>query len=265
MRTDSKILNEDEPKNPDRSVSRTSKTISSLPKMSAVVKGKDRDRKPWSETAEITNLSSGGAGFFMSACCEAGSLVSLIMPMPPHMRKYDHDKRLYRVWGLVQYCYQTGGDEPSGFHVGVALIGKDAPESYSEQPNQSYRICGMDRGGLWKVEELERSFKKRSSVRYWNSIETSLFQLDDDNHSISTEKTVTENISESGASVYSNLRVSVGDRIKFQTSCPAFSSLSIVRYRRIGVDDRTRIHLEFVENSFPILDIDAPIEQEGEH
>jgi len=234
-------------------------------KLSAVIKGKDRNLKPWSETAEVTSLSSSGAGVFVTVPCEVGCLVSLLLPMPVSLRKYDHEKRLYRVWGLVQHCYEAGGDDSAGFHVGVALIGKDAPESNLVQPNRSYRVSGMDRNGLWKVEELERSFMKRSSVRYWNSIETSLQQLDDALHIISAEKTVTENISETGASVFSDLRISVGDRIKFVSSVPAFSSLSVVRHRRIGIDDRTRIHLEFVEKYFPILEIESPVEEAGEH
>jgi hypothetical protein len=181
------------------------------------------------------------------------------------MRRYDQEKRLYRVWGLVQHCYEAGGEGSSGFHVGVALIGKEAPDSYAVRPNQCYRVSGMARNGLWKVEELEQTFKTRSSIRYWNSIETSLYQLDDQQHPIAAEKTVTENISETGALVFSDLRVAAGDRIKFQTNSPPFSSLCIVRHRRIGADDRTRIHLEFVDNSFPILEIEAPIEEEGEH
>ena len=138
--------------------------------------------------------------------------------MPVGLRKYDHEKRLYRVWGLVQHCYEAGGDNSTGFHVGVALIGKEAPESNLSQPNQPYRVSGMDRNGLWKVEELERSFRKRSSMRYWNAIEASLYQLDEELHHISAEKTITENISETGASVFSELRIAVGDRIKF-VSC----------------------------------------------
>ena len=234
-------------------------------KMTVVVKGKDDNFRPWSETAEITSLSSSGAGFFMPRACEAGRLLSLIMPMPQHMRKYDQDKKLYRIWGLVQHCYESGGDDQAGFHVGVTLIGKDAPEGYANHPNRSYRVGGMHRNGLWKVEELERNFQKRSAIRYWNSIETNLYQLDDKNEPTVTEKSVTENISETGASIFSGLRVSVGDAIKFQTVSPSFSSLCVVRSRRIGVDDRTRIHVEFIENSFPILEIEAPIEEVGEH
>jgi hypothetical protein len=244
-----------------RKVARTA----NVPKISVVVKGKDEGLKPWSETAEVTSLSTSGAGLFMKAECPVGRLVALMMPMPLHLRRYDQDKRLYRVWGLVQYCYEAGGDEQAGFHAGVALIGKDAPSSYGRNPMTSYRVCGMDKNGLWKIEELETSFKQRASTRYWNSLDVSLYQLDDEQHSIAAENTVTENISETGALVFSELRVSVGDRIKLQSNSPPFSSLSIVRHRRLGADDRHRIHLEFVENNFPILEIEAPIEEDGEH
>jgi hypothetical protein len=265
MRTDPKIdISDLTTGHDDVGRPKSARSVSSLA-ISAVVKGKDEKFKPWSETASVTSLSSSGAGFFITAPCVVGQLVSLIMPMPAQYRKYDHDKRLYRVWGLVQYCYEAGGDESAGFHVGVALIGKDAPESYTRRSQQCYRVSGMDRNGLWKIEELEQTFKQRSSVRYWNSIDVSLFQIDDEQRSIASEKTVTENISETGALVFSELRVAVGDRIKLQSSSPPFSGLCVVRHRRIGVDDRTRLHLEFVETAFPILEIEAPIEEDGEH
>src|SRR5262249_12478253 len=146
------------------------------PKLTAVVKGRDARKKPWSDTAEVTSLSNNGAGLFMDQECIVGRLVSLIMPMPEDMRCYDHDKRFYRIWGLVQYCYRAGGDQEPGFHVGVALIGKDAPESYTRNALQSYRIIGSDRSGLWKVEELDTSFEPRKSPRQWRSVDVRLFR-----------------------------------------------------------------------------------------
>jgi len=226
----------------------------SKPKLTAVVKGKDEKFQAWSESSQVTSLSSSGAGMFIPVPCPVGRLVSLMLPMPAEMRRYDLDKRLYRVWGLVQYCHESVNG-PAGYHVGVALIGKDAPESYTQDPMQSYRVCGMRKSGLWKIEELDTSFTQRASARYWNSIEGSIVLLDDAMRSKGQENVVTENVSESGAAVFSELRVAVGDRIKFQTHSPQFSSLSVVRDRRIGVDDRMRIHLEFVENPYPILEI----------
>jgi hypothetical protein len=226
----------------------------SKPNLTAIVKGKDEKFTAWSENSEVTSLSSSGAGIFIPVPCPVGCIVSLMLPMPAEMRRYDLDKRLYRVWGLVQYCH-AAVNGPAGYHVGVALIGKDAPESYAKNPMQSYRVCGMRKSGLWKIEELDNSFKQRTSARYWNSIEGLIVLLDDAMKSREQENVVTENISESGAAVFSELRVAVGDRIKFQTHSPLFSSLSVVRDRRIGVDDRMRIHLEFVENPYPILEI----------
>jgi len=226
----------------------------SKPNLTAVVKGKDEKFKAWSESSEVTSLSSSGAGLFIPVPCPIGRLVSLMLPMPLEMRRYDLEKRLYRVWGLVQYCHEAVNG-PAGYHVGVALIGKDAPESYTQDPMQSYRVCGMRKSGLWKIEELDNSFQQRTSARYWNSIDGTISLMDDKMKSRAQESVVTENISESGAAVFSELRVAVGDRIKFQTHSPSFSSLSVVRDRRIGVDDRMRIHLEFVENPFPILEI----------
>lgn len=230
--------------------------------LTAVIKGKDEKFASWSESAEVTSLSSSGAGLFLPVACSVGRLVSLMLAMPPLLRRYDHDKKLYRVWGLVQYCYEAGG-ESSGFHVGVALIGKDAPESYSQDPMQSYRVCGTRKNGLWRIDELDTSFKQRASARYWNSIEGSIFLLDDEMHSKAQQDVVTENISETGAAVFSDLRVAVGDRIRFRTTAPSFSSLSVVRDRRIGIDDRMRIHLEFVENAFPILELKEKRETKG--
>ena len=235
------------------------------PATNFVVKGKDSKLRPWSESAKLESLSGSGAGFLISEECLVGRLVSLILPMPKHLRRYDADKRLYRVWGLVQYCYKAADDSAAGFHAGVAFIGKDAPESYVKDPMHSYRVCGVDRNGLWKIEELENPFKQRSSVRYRNSLEVSIYQLDENQRSIAGEQTVTENISESGALVFSDLRLSVGDSVKFQSNSPAFSSICIVRHRRIGLDDRMRLHLEFVDNSFPVAEIEAPIEEAGEH
>lgn len=264
-RTDTRFLPNDDWQAADRFESSKKVRVAQPPlNLTAVIKGREKNFHPWSKTAQVESLSNSGAGFFLSRRCEVGRLVSLIMAMPAHLRRYDHEKKLYRIWGLVQYCYEAGGEDAAGFHIGVALVGRNAPKSYQKNPAQSYRISGMDKNGLWYIEAQETSFKQRTSTRYWNSIEASLCQLNDEQRSIATEKTVTENVSESGASVFSELRVAVGDRIRFQSSSPAFSSLSVVRHRSIGIDDRTRVHIEFVDSPFPVFQIEAPIEKAEE-
>ena len=170
-----------------------------VPKLSVVIKGKDAKFRAWSDTATLTSLSSSGAGLFLGRECPVGCLISLMLPMPTHLRRYDHDKRFYRVWGLVQHCYEAGGSDEAGFHVGVALIGRDAPESYMHNPAQCYRVARYGPQRPMEGRGAGNHLQKRGAVRYWNSIEASLYQLDDELRSVAAEQTVTENISESGA------------------------------------------------------------------
>ena len=226
-----------------------------LSDLAAIIKGKDSVASAWTETAELTSLSKNAAGFFLPRSCMAGRLLSLMLPMPNHLRCYDHDKKLYRMWGLVQHCYESAENENDGYHIGVAFIGRDAPESYYRNPAQSYRIVGLGKDGLWRIDEFETAFVARKDLRYWVPIEASIFLLDKDLKTIADDEVRSENISKTGVSVFSNLRVKVGDRIKFASKTPTFSTIAIVKNRRIGPDDRTRIHLEFVDGDFPVTEI----------
>lgn len=227
------------------------------PDLVAIIKGKESAATSWTETAELTSLSKNAAGFFLPRSCTAGRLLSLMLPMPSQLRCYDHDKKLYRMWGLVQHCYESTENENDGYHIGVAFIGKDAPVSYYRNPAQSYRVVGLGKDGLWRIDEFETAFIARKNLRYWVPIEASIFLLDNDLKTIADDEVRSENISKTGVSVFSKLRVKIGDRIKFASRNPAFSTVAIVRNRRIGPDDRTRIHLEFVEDDFPVTKIES--------
>ncbi|MBA2378565.1 MAG: PilZ domain-containing protein [Blastocatellia bacterium] len=217
----------------------------------AIIKSKTADGEPWKELADVINLSATGAGLYMPRACKVGSLISLMIPMPAHLRCYDYEKDFYRVWGLVQHC-QKLADAALGYHVGVAFIGKDAPESYNSDPEQNFRITGMTEEGLWRVDSVETEFRKRRHVRYWQEIDLYLAMLDPKMASGKGERTVTENISKSGASVFSKLDLNVGDRVKFISERFNFSGLAVVCNRNVGPDKRPRVHLEFVEEQFPI-------------
>ena len=79
-------------------------------------------------------MSRSGAGFYLDRKCEVGRLISLTMPMPKHLRCYDFEKELYRVWGLVQHCSPATGGADSAFHVGVAFAGKNRRRAITKIP-----------------------------------------------------------------------------------------------------------------------------------
>jgi hypothetical protein len=148
--------------------------------------------------------------------------------------------------------------------VGVAFIGKHAPESYRKDPKQNYRISGVGEDGMWSVEEAKTAFKKRADVRFWKPGELCLALIDTKDGSTGGERTIAENVSRSGAAVFTTLDVGIGDRVKFISEEFDFSGLAVVCDRQVGDDDRTRLHLKFVESTFPVeilMNPDVVVEQ----
>ena len=182
--------------------------------LQTVVSGIGADNEQWKEVADIFSYTASGMGFYMPRDCEVGHLISLMIPMPSYLRCYDHDEEFYQVWGLVQFCHTATHEDAPTFQVGVAFIGKIPPASYSANPGQNYRICGMNEMGLWSVTESESRFIQRRELRYWKKVDVYLALIDGRRESIGGERITTENISKSGAAVITSLDLKVGDRIE---------------------------------------------------
>ncbi len=219
----------------------------------AVIKGKDKGDRQWKEVADLLTFSPTGSSFYLPRQREVGTLLSLMITLPVHMRCYDFQKESYRVWGLVQHCesVMTENDEQS-FHIGVAFIGKHCPESYRKNPLQHYRISGVDELGMWKVEETKTPFKKREDLRFWTQLELYLALIDTKEGSTGGERTTSENVSRSGASVFTTMNVNIGDRVKFISAEYDFSGLAVVCNTQTADDGRKKLHLKFIQNTFPV-------------
>jgi hypothetical protein len=243
--------------------------------LSTVVKGKVNSAEAWKEVTEIKSVSRTGAGFSLERECQIGQLLSLLIPLPTNLRCYDEDKELYRVWGLIQHCSHYSDESGSGYHIGVAFVGRNAPASYRQDPEQSYKISGMSEAGLWKISEATRPFVHRKTPRYWASVEVSLsvydFQEVDDFEDSEQEVvnepeiTITENISLNGALVFSKLNVDIGDCINFVSSEYEFTTLAMVRNRTWDGKTMPKVHLEFISQQFPIHKMHDPIEEAREN
>jgi hypothetical protein len=225
---------------------------------SAMVKGKNKEGQPWTESTELINVSRTGAGFYLEEQCHIGQLVSLMIPMPRNLRCYDREKELYRVWGLVQHSYLVSGESKHSnqYHVGIAFIGKHVPESYHQNKFQSYRIVGINQDGLWKVIETQAPFVTRRYQRFQIASEVVLQVMDKKGRVFAEEKTVTENISQRGAALFSELDVCVGECIRFDCRDLNFTVLAVVRSHKYIDHGVRRLHLEFIDDDFPIRDVD---------
>lgn len=240
---------------------RTIKRSSSA--LSAVVKGRESSEDFWKEDTEIVTVSRLGASFNLDRECAVGRIVSMLTRMPAEYRCYDKDTNLYRIWGLVQHCSPV--NQNTAFQIGIAFIGKYAPESYFVDPLKTYRIVGMDEFGMWNVGETQAPFLSRTHHRFPAAIEVRVAVLDaDGKESAVDEEALTENVSAGGASVFSALEVESGGAVKFICDSPSFTSLSVVRNRQRREGGRITLHLQFTEEEFPVNELNVPYEEDEE-
>src|SRR5215470_7738843 len=68
---------------------------------SAVLKIRENRVKVRTESVHVVSASAGGVGFYSEQKCSVGQIVSLMMEMPSDLRRFDLDKKFYKVWALV--------------------------------------------------------------------------------------------------------------------------------------------------------------------
>lgn len=229
------------------------------------VEGKDSRAEAWEEITRLKDISAFGAGFTLKRPVKRGRLILLTLPMPRKMRCFDYLESQYRVWSIVRRCVKAEGRADAGkFFIGVAFVGRVPPKSYLEDPAIIYEIVDRGDEGLWQIttadsEPVEDHLPKedRRHSRYEIPISLTVEVLDEEGRLIKREETVTENISLSGAAVFSSIELEVGSFIKI--SCPQYetSMRAVVRGKRLGPDGIPRLHIEFIDEYFPLEGIES--------
>ncbi len=222
-----------------------------------VVQVKECDSKSWKEVTDVTTVSRNGAGFTLSRPCHVGRLITLVMPLDIELRAYDHDSEVYPVMGIVQYCNAATVNGETVYHVGVGFVGKQIPESFKSNPEQSYRINGMTKEGLWEISESESQFKNRKKPRYWVSMGISISLIQRADITNTKEETYTKNIGAGGMSVACTLAAKVGDKVKVAVRELDFYAIAVVRNRKTEEEETPTLHLEFLDAQFPVEKIIA--------
>jgi len=234
------------------------KDVRIITELDCIVQGYDEGGQPWKEVTRVISTSRSGAGFTLTRSCRVGRLVKLVTAYPVELRAYDQDEELYPVVGLIQYCQESKEGGGGQYNVGVAFVGKHIPESFTNNPSQSYRISGSNELGMWSITEAQTDFKSRSGPRFRTEINVTISTIKKDRSSRSQkEETVTNDISSSGASVFCSLDVQVGDRVKFASKEHNFYAIATVRNRRERKGKASTLHLEFLEHAYPVEKIPA--------
>ena len=229
------------------------------------VESRINDTLSWNEITRLTDISAFGAGFNLKHNVQCGRLLQMTMPMPRQMRCYDYTEPQYRVWGLVRSCITKENltVEENPHAIGVAFIGKKPPLSYFDDPGKFYEISHQEDDKLWRVvEAADESNRKvplkdlRRHSRLAIPTDIMLEKLDADGNVTASEPTVTENLSLSGAAIFSTLPTEVGDFVRVTSHQYDVSIISVVRAIRLGQDGIPRLHVEFVDRFFPLEGIE---------
>lgn len=211
----------------------------------------------WTELTRLIDLTPFGAGFTLTRPVDTGRLLHLQMPMPRALRCFDHIEDQYRVYALVRRL-KLAGEGAAGtqlFELGVAFVGKHPPASYKENPETRYEIeqgsAGWELGRTHDHKE-GRSYVESRQTRLTLPIEVIVEVLDEHGAVVESEQTVTENISRSGASVFTSLKIDRGRFVRLRSARFTLAVLSVVRGRRKGADNIDRLHLEFIDRAWPL-------------
>ena len=211
----------------------------------------------WTEVTRLIDVTPFGAGFSLKRPVEKGRLVHMTIPMPRQLRVFDHVEDQYRVWAVVRYIRPgaPAQGKAASFEVGVAFIGKQPPRSYDENPSKRYEVSAFT-GQLttieeWVAVELTAS-DNRTQTRHNIPVDMLLETLNEKGEVDFSEQTVTENISQKGAAIYTSLTLSAGRFIRLSSEQYKISVYAAVRGASMGPAGVPRIHVEFIDREWPL-------------
>lgn len=214
----------------------------------------------WNEVTRLNDVSAFGAGFNLSRPVKRGRLLQMTIPMPRKLRSFDFTEPQYKVWGLVRSCITRKNKlSPDTYAVGTAFIGKHPPKNYYNDPAMLFDISHRNDGTMWQVinaqsnpDESHLPKELRRHSRYSIPANVIVEIVDGEGNVLASEPTVTENLSLSGAAIFTTLAAEVGSFVRIKSEQYNVSIIAIVRGRRNGQDGIPRLHIEFVDRFFPL-------------
>ena len=214
----------------------------------------------WVEITRLINVTPFGAGFTLKRPIERGRLIHMTIPMPRQLRVFDHLEDQYRVWALVRYVRPVSDTDGKRvvFEIGVAFVGKRAPKSFEADPTRRYEIATSvteTRPLLADPDEVVgplTSRDKRAFTRHNIAVDMFLEIFDEKGNVKASEETVTEDISQQGATIFTSLSVDDGRFIRLTSQQFQITAYAVVRSQAKGADGVPRIHVEFIDREWPL-------------
>ncbi len=230
------------------------------------VRGRESTTHEWMEVTHVQDVTAFGARFSLMHPTEPGRVLHLTLPMPRQLRSYDWSEDQYQVWTLVRHVHlvtptPTIQSTPTPttlpqFEIGVAFIGARPPGQYERDPSRRYQVATLAESGMWTVREIapppNPKGPRADDTRLTLMTEVVIELFNETGQIVASENTVSENISRRGAAVYTQMRVELGRFVRLSSSRDKVSRLAAVRACRPGPDGVYRMHLEFLDGTWPL-------------
>ena len=215
------------------------------------VRGDECAGAEWTQLTRFVNANQIGARFALTHPVELGRLVHITSKLPGQLRCFDFDAPEYSVWAIVTNIDFIQTPPNLRLEVGVAFIGPRPPDGYRANPSQLYRIAEAPTPyRLWTICEHppeDAPSATRLTTRHPVALELELQTFAVKGQPAQSETTVTENLSYTGAAVYTSLNLARGRFVNLVNRRYKLSLLAVVRTQRLGADGQIRLHLEFVD------------------
>ncbi|CAN5677390.1 hypothetical protein BH18ACI4_BH18ACI4_24730 [soil metagenome] len=211
----------------------------------------------WEESTRLIDVTPFGAGFTLKHPVEKGRLLHMTTAMPRQLRVFDHVEDQYKIWALVRYvrCLPSEADQAPAFRVGVAFVGKHPPKSYQENPAKRYQIAAsatdtitLEDADQWAASSADH----RQHTRHNIAVDMLLETLDERGEVELSENTVTEDINQTGASLFTGLNIPAGRFVRLTSQQFRLTLFAAVRSTSMGTDGIRRIHLAFIGREWPL-------------
>lgn len=214
----------------------------------------------WTEITRLHDVSAFGAGFNLKRPVKRGRLLKMTMPLPRQLRVYDFIEPQYQIWGLVRRCVkpekETG--EAEHYALGVAFIGKHPPAGFEENPAKLYDITHHEKG-LWEVkdadvgaDETHLPQHQRRHSRFSIPLTLQIERIDGEGSITASDYAVTENLSLGGAALITTMDLEIGSFVRVISEQYDAAIISVVRGKRPGANGIPRVHIEFIDQFFPL-------------
>jgi hypothetical protein len=165
-------------------------------------------------------VSEGGCAFRLGTTVSTGQVLSIRLPLPRVLRRYDQVKPMYETYALVRSVQLSGGP----LRVGVSFLGRVPPRGYADHPGARF------------LPERRRFRRENRYLKVRLIAEGS-----------APERTVVENVSREGARVMTALGLAVGDRVRIEDEDGLLQQRGEVRGIHEGKDGIRRVSVRFVD------------------